>query len=104
MRVHFKMSGGYGGLFAAEPLEVEIDTDDPAVDAAVRAHLVGLVAATRSSLPAIDGGEAPDQMTYEITIDDGVPTAHQLTDAGMPESAWPLVEYLRDQALARRAG
>jgi hypothetical protein len=114
VRIQFETSGGYGGLFATQPLRVEVDTDDATrLDAAEAAALVRL--AEESGLltgpvqpPGRRGvgpapGMARDVFTYRLVIsgEEGE-RAFAFDDTTLPPQARPLVQHLRELAVRRR--
>ena len=111
MLIRFEMSGGYGGLFAAEPLSCVIDIDDLGeVEAAQLSELVheGELDEADAALGSGDIGSAKslaarDTMNYRLQVTDGGRTVeHRFDDVTMPAVVRPLVEQLRGIALRER--
>jgi hypothetical protein len=109
MRVRFEMSGGYGGLFAAEPLEVDVDSSTlPEKERAAFVEMVR-VAMASDAVGAEQGEVMPDLMTYKLRIvDEGAaedaPTWEAVVDdRTVPDEMVPLIDYMRTAALRRRA-
>jgi len=111
VRIHFEMSGGYGGLFAAEPLACFVDSDS--LGEAEAAQLARLVHGGRfedlESAAVAQGGDqrrrgaARDTMNYRLEVTDGGRTVeHRFDDVTMPAEVRPLVEQLKGIALRER--
>jgi len=101
MRVIFEMSGGYGGLYAAEPLTTEVDSE--ALPEAERDDLVRMARAAMASVPVPEQPEmAPDLMSYRLEIVDGDHWEIVLDDRTVPEDVWPLIEYMQATAIQKR--
>lgn len=103
MHVRFEMTGGYGGLFALEPLVAEVDSASLPEDERDRVLEMARAAIASTVVPPEEAEPLPDLMTYKLRIvDDGVWEA-VLDDRTVPERAWPLIDYMRDLALRGRA-
>jgi hypothetical protein len=103
VRVSLELSGGFGGLFAAEPLTA--DASDADLSDHERAALTALAVPSGGRggprVPAAAG--PPDAFTYRLTVDTG---GGQRTvtynDVTLPRELRPLVERLRARAMAER--
>ena len=101
MKVHFEMSGGYGGLYAADPLAVDVDIE--ALPEDERAELRRMARDAMASPPVPDHPDvAPDLMTYRLRIDDGDRWEVVVDDRTMTEDMLPLVEYMQSIAIQKR--
>ena len=101
MKVHFEMSGGYGGLYAVDPLTADVDA--ATLPEGERAELLRLARDAMMSVPLPDQPDVvPDLMTYRLRIDDGDRWEAVLDDRTMPEEVWPLVEYMQSIAMHKR--
>ena len=106
MRLHFEMTGGYSGVFAARPLVSDVAVDElPEAEGRAVRELV-------RSTGLLDGGAAigprgprPDTLTYRLTITDGGRSqSFAFDDVTAPPSVRPLLEYLQKRAIAERGG
>ena len=105
MYVRFEMSGGYGGLFATEPLTVELESDDLPDEQRPRFEKIARAALTAASESAAESDNAADLMSYKLHIVDGNDAYdYDLDDLTAPPETWPLIEYMRDLAVRRRTG
>ena len=101
MKVHFEMSGGYGGLYAVDPLTADVDAGT--LPESERAELLRLARDAMISDPLPDQPDViPDLMTYRLRIDDGDRWEAVPDDRTMPEEVWPLVEYMQSIAMQKR--
>ncbi len=98
------MSGGFGGLFVAEPLGLSLDVAtlaDPD-----RSELLDLIA--RSGLAEAPTGHADDPMlrdgvTYHLTVSTSEATdEYSWMETTIPPEVRPLLEWLRRRAIANR--
>lgn len=107
MRIEFEMSGGYGGLFAKEPLALRVTVEDLPEDAG--RELTGLVAASGLLEAPGTGPEPgtagrPDVLRYTLAISqEGQTRRFVFDDVTLPAAARPLVQYLQSRAVAQRA-
>ena len=106
MRITFELSGGYGGLFAKEPLTCHVDLDalPPDESAELQALLAesGLLGLDSASQPRA-GASVPDAFCYRLTlVDDGPRRSHAFDDRTVPPAARPLLERLRRRAIEER--
>jgi hypothetical protein len=107
MRIEFEMSGGYGGLFAKQPLALRVTVEDLPEDA--RRELTDLVAA--SALLEAAGAEPeprpvgrPDVLQYTLAISqEGQTRRFDFDDVTLPAAARPLVQWLQSRAVEQRA-
>src|SRR5688572_2885500 len=100
MKVTFRQSGGWAGLF----WEAELDTDVmPAEEAAELRSLV-----EQSGILTADNAfsrKARDAQTYEIDVETGEGVVKvAFDDTTVPESAETLLEFLRNKAVPRKPG
>ena len=106
MRIAFEFSGGYGGLYAAEPLRYRADTD--ALPEELRKRLLGLIGESglleaEPAPPASRPGPQRDVFTYSLTLGAGAEAkAFTFDDASAPPAARPLLNALRELAMAER--
>ena len=105
MLIDFQMSGGYGGLFTAEPLRLHLDTESlPSTD---REEVEALVASSRLLDPVGDepagSGLQRDALRYRISIAGQRSVARDFDDVTMPAEARGLIEKLRSLALEARS-
>ena len=108
MRIEFECAGGYGGLFAARPLDYRVESDDLPEDR--REKLLALVASSGllDMADAPDGaghgqGQARDVFTYKLSIrDQSTSRSFDFDDVTAPEKARPLLNYLRELAIEAR--
>jgi len=106
MRVEFEFQGGYGGLFAAEPLRMSVDTE--VLDEADGSALVELIRASgllEESRGGESGGHGParDTFTYRLRLcDGGRERSFAFDDASVPAAAQPLLRHLRNRAIEEK--
>ena len=106
MHIEFEFSGGYGGLFAAQPLGYRVETDE--LPDEVRDKLLGLIRNSGILEPdAVRGAAAPgpqrDVFTYSLTIGGGADAkSFAFDDASAPPAVHPLLSYLRELAIEGR--
>jgi hypothetical protein len=104
VRIDFEMSGGYGGLFAAQPLRLQLDTEE--LPAAVRDELATLVDDSgllqAENTRTFERGPQRDALQYRVTISDGQAKSFALDDATAPVAARPLLERLKSMAIEKR--
>ena len=108
MRVRFEMSGGYGGLFTAEPLACDVNTNELSGTEEEEFHRL----IDDSGLLALEEAETPsttpvrDAIEYRIwMIDDGGRSReYAFDDTTVPVEARPLLDHLRTMALSQRSG
>ena len=105
MRIALELSGGYGGLFAKQPLTYWIDTQDMPKE--TREKLLELI--RDSGLlkdeirPAAGDARARDTFSYRLSVQDGDRTAElACDDVTAPESIRPLLGFLKNLAMAAR--
>jgi hypothetical protein len=100
MRIHFERSGGFGGQAMKRSAVVDSATLSEE-EARELYELVG--AANFFALPAAPPPRAsqPDAFSYSITVEDGG-RQHtvRLSEADVPESLRPLLDWLRRRATA----
>lgn len=108
MRIEFEFSGGYGGLFAAKPLGYRADTDE--LPEELRNRLLTLIAESGvlelEPTPA-SGGTGPqrDVFNYRLTLGEGAEAkTFAFDDASAPPAVRPLLNALRELAMAERLG
>ena len=107
MEIEFEFSGGYGGLFARQPLSYRARVDD--LPPEVGRRLSELIEA--AGLERLEGGTAPpaagpgrDVFTYRLSIrEHGGARSFAFDDVTAPSRLRPLLGYLRELALERRA-
>ena len=107
MRIDFEFSGGFGGLFAAEPLGYRADTD--ALPQEQRDRLLSLIAESGildlEAAPPAGAGPQRDVFNYRLILGEGADAkAFAFDDAGAPPAVRPLLNALRELAMARRLG
>lgn len=106
MRIEFEMSGGYGGLFAKQPLALRLSADD--LPEPARRALTDLVAASGLWEAAAAGPRPPgrpDVLHYALAITrEGRTRRFEFDDVSLPAAARPLVQFLQARAIERRAG
>jgi hypothetical protein len=105
MRIEFEMSGGYGGLFAKQPLALRVSADDLPEEA--RRELTDLVAASGlwEAEPGPKPPGRPDVLHYALAITrEGRTRRFEFDDVSLPAAARPLVQFLQARAIERRAG
>jgi hypothetical protein len=103
MQIEFSFSGGYGGLFAAQPRRCDFDSDElPEVD---RERLHSLIQSSRIltfSPGQYTAGDAPqrDIFVYSLSITDaGSTRVFKFDDVSAPSSVQPLLQFLKELAL-----
>lgn len=102
------MSGGYGGLFTADPLVCDLNTDElSGPDEQELRRLVedsGLIGLSEPEPP----GASPvrDAFEYRLVIAEagGRPFEYRYDDTTVPAQARPLINHLRTVALDQRNG
>lgn len=103
MHVRFEMSGGYGGLFALEPLESEVNsTELPDVEREAFEAMARAAMAPPAEAPD-DAATAADLMTYRLSFVDDESWEVVLDERTVPAETWPLLEHMRELAVRRRA-
>lgn len=103
MHVRFEMSGGYGGLFAHEPLAVDVESEDLPVEERPRFEELARAARDASPAPSEPSDAATDLMSYRLHIIDNDNSYDLvLDDLTVPDPTWPLIEFMRDLAIRRR--
>ncbi|MDH3597671.1 MAG: hypothetical protein OEM93_22760, partial [Rhodospirillales bacterium] len=106
MRIEFEFSGGYGGLFAAQPLGYRVETDD--LPDEERDKLLALIANSgvlKLKEAPVAGGAGPqrDVFTYSLTIGGrGTAKTFAFDDANAPPAVRPLLDFLRELAVEAR--
>lgn len=106
MRIKFEFQGGYGGLFAAQPLTCDVDVDQ--LPQEVRSELMGLIAnagimGAESAQRRRSAGRARDAYEYRLQIqDEGSQKSLAFNDASAPSEVRPLLQFLQQLALERR--
>lgn len=106
MRIEFECSGGYGGLFAKEPLSYRVDTGTLPKD--LGDELLRLIDASgllERDAAAATGkpGMGRDVFNYRISIrDQGSAKTFVFDDISAPPAARPLLNYLRQRAIEQR--
>ncbi len=94
MKIKFRQSGGYAGL------RMGCDLDTNSLSIAESTQLESLV--KTSGILRVSSGRsknAADLISYEITIETNEGTQQvQLDDSTLPESVFPLLDYLQNQA------
>jgi hypothetical protein len=107
MEIEFEFSGGYGGLFAGQPLVFRARTDELPQD--VRERLSNLIQAAGLDTIETDeasprGGPARDTFQYRLVLRDrGGVRSFSFDDVNAPAAVHPLLACLRELAIARRA-
>ena len=107
MRIDFEFSGGYGGLFAAKPLGYRADTD--ALSEELRDRLLSLIAESGilglEAAPPTGPGPQRDVFNYRLTLGEGDDAkVFVFDDASAPPGVRPLLNALRQLAMAERLG
>ncbi len=101
MRVRFEMSGGYGSLYAAEPLTTEVDSE--ALPEVERDDLVRMARAAMAAVLVSEQPEmAPDLMSYRLEIVDGDHWEVVMDVQTVTEDVWPLIAYMLATAIQWR--
>lgn len=100
------MSGGYGGLFALNPLSCQVDTEElPDSDSQRLADLVrrsGLLTPP-AERPSPGAGPPPDVYAYELSVADGGELrTFFFDDTTVPSEVRPLLQYLQECAVQNR--
>ncbi len=107
MEIEFEFSGGYGGLFAGRPLVFRAHTDELPQD--VRERVSSLIQAAGLDSIGSDeasprGGPARDTFQYRLVLRDRDSVrSFSFDDVNAPTAVHPLLAYLRELAIARRA-
>jgi hypothetical protein len=100
MQIDFRMTGGYGGLFATRPLSCLVEAEE-LPEPARRA-----LAALLDSAPASAGAglaTRPDVLVYHVSIIGGhEPRTWSWDDATAPAAVRPLLQSLQQCAIQRR--
>ena len=103
MKVHFEMSGGYGGLYSLEPLVADVDS--AALPEAERDEFLVMARAAIAAVPLPEQPEVtPDLMTYRLRVDDEDRWEVVLDDRSIAEEVWPLIDYMQAIAVQKRLG
>ena len=106
MHVEFEFSGGYGGLFATEPLTYRAELEE--LPEETRSRLSELIRSSgllESEPPAVrEGtGQARDTFTYRLSIrEKNSIRRFCVDDVSAPPGVHPLLDFLRDLALESR--
>lgn len=102
MHIKFEFSGGYGGLFAAQPLTLDLDA--AALPQPDRDKLLTLIGEAKI-LKQVGASEAArDTYSYKLEIEDrGVTTVRTFDDLSAPGTVRPLLQFLQKLALQQRA-
>src|SRR5262245_37122203 len=105
MRLHFEMTGGYSGIFAAKPLVCDVADSDLAE--AERGELRERVAASgllEAEPAAFATTPRADVLAYRLIITHaGTTRTFVFDDTNAPGSARPLLEHFQKRALDARA-
>ena len=106
MRIWFEFSGGYGGLFAAQPLALDLDA--AALLDSDRDELLTLIGEAKlleqTAQPSAGSRAARDSFQYKLEIEDrGVNRAYGFDDVSAPAAVRPLLQFLQKLAMQRRA-
>jgi hypothetical protein len=98
MRIEFARGGGFAAPALRQKYEVNSD-DLPPSEAEELHSLVGAVDVATLANPPAAQQPRPDAFHYRLMIDDGQ-SSHtiQASDADMPESVRPLIEWLSERA------
>ncbi len=107
MEIEFEFSGGYGGLFARQPLAYRARIKD--LPPEVGRRLTELIEA--ADLERLEGGTAPpaagparDVFNYRLSVrEHGEARSFAFDDVTTPSQLRPLLDYLRELALNQRA-
>lgn len=104
MRISFEMSGGYGGLFAKQPLFCEIDTDK--LGELKKREILDIVLSSGIlDLSPEEGGTTlrPDVFIYRLTVtQDGDARQFAFDDITAPAAVRPLLQYFQTHAMKVR--
>lgn len=106
MRIEFEFAGGYGGLFAKQPLALRLDTDALAEDE--RTELMRLIQASgllemAPTAPQGRPGQTRDAFAYRLTLrDEATDKSFAFDDATAPASVHPLLADLRRRAMTHK--
>lgn len=106
LRIKFEFQGGYGGLFAAEPLACDVEVDQ--LPHELRSKLMGLIEnagimEAESGQRRRSAGGARDAYDYRLQIQDqGSQKSMAFNDASAPSEVRPLLQFLQQLALERR--
>ncbi len=106
MHIRFEFSGGYGGLFAAQPLTLDLDA--AALSETDRDELLTLIGEAKlleqTAQPEAGSKAARDSFQYKLEIEDrGVSRAYGYDDVSAPAVVRPLLQFLQKLAMQRRA-
>ena len=106
MLIDFQFSGGYGGLFAKQPIALSTSPDD--LDQDNRSKLLALIESSGLlEIEAAPAGAPPgpqrDVFTYRLSIREGdMVKSFAFDDTTAPTSAHPLLMFLRQLAIDRQ--
>jgi hypothetical protein len=106
LRIKFEFQGGYGGLFAAQPLACDFEIDQ--LPHEERTKLVELIEnagimEAESGQRRRSAGRARDVYDYRLRIQDqGPEKSLAFNDATAPSEVRPLLQFLQQLALERR--
>lgn len=105
MHIKFQFSGGYGGLFAAQPLT--LDFDAAALSKPDRDKLLTLIGDSKileqARVPEAGSDAARDTYSYKLEVEDrGVTRIYAFDDVSAPVTVRPLLQFLQQLALQQR--
>ncbi len=106
MLIGFQFSGGYGGLFAKQPLSICIDTDNITVEE--RNELLTLLKSsglldTKLTSTAMKSTRHRDVFTYRLTIrEQEMEMTFSFDDTTVPVATRPLLAFLKQLAIEKK--
>lgn len=105
MQIEFEFSGGYGGVFAKNPLVYRANTGDlPEAEREALLELVRASGVLELEEPEAGPSRGRDVFDYRLSIRDGeLRRSLRFDDASAPAAARPLLAHLRKLALEKRA-
>ena len=100
MQIEFRMTGGYGGLFATRPLTCRVEAEE--LPEPARRALAALLDSDSASAGA-RLATRPDVLVYQVsTIAGSEPRTWSWDDATAPPAVRPLLQYLQERAIEQR--
>jgi len=100
MRIYFVYRGGYGGVFARDPLEYRVNVPDlpPQEQAEIQALLADSGLVSMSPSPA-----GAKSVTYSFSLTDrGSTKTHSFDELEVPPAVRPLFAYFQELAIQQR--
>jgi hypothetical protein len=104
MRIEFECSGGYGGLFAKQPLSYRVESEDlPEEMSDKLLQLIGSSGLLDLDAVAAKPGPARDTFTYKLSLRDRtIDKRFTFDDVSAPPAVRPLLNFLKELALGAR--